>query len=405
MQRSPLPCPSRPTRAGALLLSLALVACAPSLSPEAQAALPGAAGPSGAKLAVQTRTVAQGLSHPWGLAFLPDGTMLVTERGGTLKRVTAEGKVSAISGVPAVQARSQGGLLDVAVDPEFGKTPWVYLSYSEPGSGAESGLAGTAVARARLQGQQLVDMQVIFRQTPKVRGAGHFGSRLVFARDGTLFVTLGERMQDSPSSPGTDFAQNLQTTLGKVVRLHRDGRIPSDNPTWSTPALPTIWSTGHRNPQGAALHPDTGELWVVEHGPQGGDELNRALAGRNFGWPLRSYGCPYGSVGGNEGCRVRGGTHAPAFTEPVSTWVPSVSPSGLAFYTGDRYPGWKGSLFTGALSGRALWRLVLRDGQVVSREPLLQDLGERIRDVRQGPDGWLYLLTDSDEGRLLRVVR
>lgn len=405
MRCSPLPFASRPARAAALLLSAVLAACTPTLSPEAQAALPGAAGPSGPALAVQTQTVAQGLRNPWGLAFLPDGTMLVTERGGTLQRVAPDGKVSSVGGVPAVQARGQGGLLDVAVDPDFGKTPWVYLSYSEPGRGAESGQAGTAVARGRLQGQQLVDVQVIFRQTPKVRGAGHFGSRLVFARDGTLFVTLGERMQDSPSAPGRDFAQNLQTTFGKVVRIHRDGRIPTDNPTWASPALPGIWSTGHRNPQGATLHPDTGELWVVEHGPQGGDELNRALAGRNFGWPLRSYGCPYGSVGGNEACRVQGGTHAPTFTEPVSAWVPSVSPSGLVFYTGDRYPGWKGSLFTGALSGRALWRLVLRDGQVVSREPLLQSLGERIRDVRQGPDGWLYLLTDSDEGRLLRVVR
>lgn len=360
---------------------------------------------AGASLAVKVETVATGLDTPWGLAFLPGGDMLVTERGGTLRRVSQAGRVSPpLAGVPAVQARSQGGLLDVVVDPDFAQRPWVYLSYSEPGTGSEAGLAGTAVARARLQGDRLVDVQVIFRQTPKVRGGGHFGSRLVFGRDGHLFVTLGDRMQDSPSAPGRDFAQNLQTTLGKVVRIQRDGRIPADNPSWPGGAQPGIWSTGHRNPQGAALHPDTGELWVVEHGPQGGDELNRALPGRNFGWPLRSYGCPYGSLTGNERCRVQGGVHAPDFTEPVSTWVPSVSPSGLVFYTGDRYPGWKGSLFTGALSGRALWRLVLQGDRVVTREALLPDLRERIRDVRQGPDGWLYLLTDSSEGRIVRLA-
>jgi glucose/arabinose dehydrogenase len=252
---------------------------------------------------------------------------------------------------------------------------------------------------------------VIFRQLPKVSGSGHYGSRLAFrTTDSTLFVTLGERQTDDPANPTTDNAQNLTKHLGKVVRINRDGSVPAGNPTFAgvSGALPEIWSYGHRNPQGAAIHPTTGELWLSEHGPQGGDEINISRAGKNYGWPLRSYGCPYGSpVNGNDNsaCRVGGGTHAPTYEEPWTYWVPySIAPSGLAFYTGTLLPEWQGSLFTGALAGMALWRLV-QSGNTVVREELFKSLNERIRDVRQGPDGALYLLTDNSAGRIIRVAR
>ncbi len=342
------------------------------------------------------------LASPWGLDFLPDGRMLVTQKGGSMVMLSADGRriVGNVSGVPAVVSAGQGGLLDVVLDPDFATDPWVYWAYAEAGTGG----SGTAVARARLVGNALQDLALIFRQTPKLAGSGHFGCRLVFRADKTLFITLGERQTDSPSNPTADNAQNLAKTLGKVVRIRRDGSIPGDNPVFAAPgALPGIWSYGHRNPQGAAIHPATGELWVAEHGPQGGDELNRVLAGHNYGWPLRSYGCPYGSLPG-PACRVAGGTHAPDFDEPVSYWVPtSIAPSGLAFYSGDKFPEWQGNALLGALAGTALWRVVLDGNAERSRERLLADLGERIRCVRQGPDGWLYLLTDS--GRLLRIER
>ena len=338
------------------------------------------------------------------MAFLPDGRTLVTQKRGQLVILSADGAriESAVSGLPEVAAAGQGGLMDVALDPEFhpATSPWVYWSYSEPGPGG----VGTAVASGRLAGSTLADVTVIFRQTPKVSGGLHFGSRLAFRRDGTLFVTLGDRGQDSPSSPSTKYAQNLSTHLGKVVRINRDGSVPRDNPAFgATTALPQIWSYGHRNVQGAAIHPVTGDLWVTEHGPQGGDELNRVTAGANYGWPIRSYGCPYGSPRG-DACRVGGGTHAPAYVEPIAYWVPvSTAPSGLAFYTGDRFPEWRGNALIGALAGQTLWRVVLNGNAEASREPLFADLGERIRNVRQGPDGWIYLLTDS--GKLIRIER
>jgi glucose/arabinose dehydrogenase len=326
--------------------------------------------------------------------------MLVTQKAGSLLILSADGaNKTGVSGVPAVNAAGQGGLLDVVLDPDFAADPWIYFSYSENGSGG----AGTAVARARLVGTALQDLQVIFRQSPKVGGSGHYGSRLVFRGDKTLFVTLGERQLGSP-------AQDLATHLGKVVRIRRDGSVPADNPAnLKTGGLTQLWSYGHRNPQGAALHPTTGELWVSEHGPQGGDELNRVLPGANHGWPLVSYGCEYGSTTPN--CEIGGGTHAPQHTEPVSRWpepgVPtpysSIAPCGLMFYTGDRFPEWRGHAFVGALAGTALWRIALSGNAETGREKLLADLGERIRDVRQGPDGWIYLLTDS--GRLIRLHR
>ena len=357
--------------------------------------------PTGSIRAVQ---LGAQLSEPWGLAFLPDRRMLVTQKAGALAIVRADGSAidSTVSGVPAVNANGQGGLLDVAVDPDFANTGWVYLSFSEDGAGG----SGTALARGRLVGSALRDVVVIWRQQPKVAGGSHYGARIVFARDGTLFLTLGERARDDPAAPTSANAQNVGNTLGKVVRLNRDGSIPAGNPAFASGALTGLWSIGHRNPQGAALHPDSGELWVSEHGPQGGDELNRILPGRNYGWPLRSYGCAYGAPANNS-CRVGGGTHAPAYEEPASHWTqPAAAPAGMAFYTGAAIPEWRGDLFVGALVGRTLWRFVLdANGTVGAREEVdaVKTLGQRIRDVRQGPDGWLYLL--SDEGRIIRVER
>lgn len=376
--------------AAALLLVLAAVACGAGGGDDTPA--PPAAEP-------QLTTLHSGLASPWSLALLPDGQMLVTQKAGSLLRLSADGRstLAQIAGVPAVSAAGQGGLLDVAIDPDYGAgAPWVYLSYAEPGTGAEAGTSGTAVLRARLVGDALVDASVILRQQPKTRGTAHYGSRLVFARDKTLFVTLGERMLESP-------AQDVAQTLGKVVRIQRDGTAPADNPAFGSSALPGLWSMGHRNPQGAALHPETGELWVSEHGPQGGDEINIARAGGNHGWPIKSYGCPYGSPVG-EACRIGGGTHAPAYVEPLTSWVPtSVAPAGLAFYTGGMFPEWRGQLFSGALAGQALWRLRLEGNAVAAREPMVGALGERFRDVRQAPDGALLLLTDS--GKLMRLAR
>jgi aldose sugar dehydrogenase len=354
----------------------------PSSPPPAGSATPGPAVAS---------TFASGLREPWAMVFLPDGRSLVTQKGGALVIVSADGQQvsSPVSGVPAVVAAGQGGLMDVALDPDFATQPWVYLTYSQSGTGG----SGTAVARGRLVGSALQDVAVIFQQLPKVSGDGHFGSRLVFGSDKTLFVALGERQKGSP-------AQDLSTHLGKVVRINRDGSVPVGNPSFGAGSKPELWSVGHRNPQGAALHPTTGELWVNEHGPQGGDEVNIARAGQNHGWPLKSYGCNYGDPVGDT-CRIGGGVHAPTHVEPLTTWTPtSVAPSGLLFYTGAMFPEWQGNAFMGALAGQALWRLVLDGNTVKSREALFK--GERIRDVRQGPDGAIYLLAPT---RIVRVAR
>ena len=340
-------------------------------------------------------TVASGLQNPWGLAFLPDGRMLVTERAGRLRIVQPDGRLSEpVQGLPRIDVGGQGGLLDVAIDPKFSENALVYWSYSEP---ADSGAAGnsTAVARGKLDGTRLSNLQVIFRQSPKVNSTAHFGSRLVFARDGRLFITLGDRFSRR------DDAQTLDTHHGKVVRIETDGRVPADNPfVGRSGALPEIWSYGHRNLQGAALHPQTGELWAHEHGPQGGDELNAVAAGRNHGWPVITYGREYGT-----GLKIGEGTARADVVAPLTYWVPSIAPSGMAFLTSERYPGWKGNLFIGALRGEMLVRLELDGSKVLKEHRLLMSLGERIRDVRQGPDGWLYLLTDSRNGRVLRLER
>ncbi|HEX5757211.1 MAG TPA: PQQ-dependent sugar dehydrogenase [Arenimonas sp.] len=375
-------------RAGVAAMVLLLSACGTDSAPASTTAgsvqrFASAAGE------LEVTTVATGLEHPWGLAFLPDGRMLVTERPGRLRVLDASGVLSEpLEGVPAVAASGQGGLLDVAVDPDFRDNNWIYLSFAEPGSGG----AGTAVARARLEGSALHDLTVIFSQQPKVGGGHHFGSRLVFDRQGRLFISSGDR-QVWPNVQALDKGQ------GKIFRIERDGSVPADNPfNGRDDAQPAIWSLGHRNIQGAALHPETGELWQTEHGPRGGDELNIARAGRNYGWPLITYGVNY------DGTPVgSGGKDMEGMQQPLHQWTPSIAPSGLAFYTHDRFPAWRGNLFVGALAYRLLARLELEGERVVHEERLLTDLGERIRDVRQGPDGYLYLLTDAPNGRLLRV--
>lgn len=347
------------------------------------------------KASVRVQTVAGGLEHPWGLAFLPGGGMLVTERAGRLRVVSDDGTVSEpLAGVPKVDARGQGGLLDVVLDPDFGRNRLVYLSYSEPGEGGNS----TAVARGALSddARSLLGVRVIFSQKPKVQSTLHFGSRLVFDRQGNLFVTLGERSYERFRTQ----AQDLGSHLGKVVRIRPDGSVPPDNPFVNRQgALPEIWSYGHRNPQGAALHPETGALWESEHGPRGGDEVNIVLPGRNYGWPVVSYGVNY------DGTPVGSGRQrAPEMEEPVIHWTPVIGASGMEFYTGNTFPGWKGSLFNGGLvTGNAV-RLELDGTRVTHEERLFSELGKRIRAVRQGPEGALYLLTDESDGEILRAM-
>jgi glucose/arabinose dehydrogenase len=339
---------------------------------------------------VTVTVFARGLEHPWGLAFLPDGRMLVTERSGRLRYVGKDGSLSEpIADVPAVHAKNQGGLLDVILDPGFFQNSVIYLSYAERGDGETN---GTAVARARLDGSRLADVTVIFRQQPKFASNHHFGSRLVFAGDGNLFVTTGERNSQR------DLAQDLGTHIGKVLRITKDGKPPADNPfVGREGALPEVWSYGHRNIQGAALHPETGELWTHEHGPKGGDEINVARSGRNYGWPVITYGREY------SGPSIGEGTGKEGMEQPLHYWVPSIAPSGMVFHSGNAFPAWKGQLFVGGLAAEQLVRLELGpDGRVRSEERIA--IGKRVRDVREGPDGALYLLTDEDAGEVLRVV-
>jgi aldose sugar dehydrogenase len=348
-----------------------------------------------AGVAFEERTVARGLEHPWGMAFLPDGAILVTERPGRLRVVGADGRLSPPArGLPPVDARGQGGLLDVALDPAFAQSRLVYWSYAEP---RESG-NGTAVARATLVREPapaLEGTQVIWRMTPTLDSTLHFGSRLVFARDGTLFITTGERSIQE----GRMQAQRLDGALGKVLRIQPDGAVPRDNPlVGRAGALPSIWSYGHRNIQCAALHPVTGDLWVVEHGARGGDEVNVVDAGKDYGWPTITYGVEYSGDPIGAGLTARAGME-----QPIYYWDPVIAPSGMAFYGADLFPRWKGSLFVGALAGQHLARLTLDGRRVVGEERLLVDRA-RIRDVRIGPDGAVYVLTDDDEGELLKLV-
>ena len=340
---------------------------------------------------VRAVTVTSGLERPWGLAFLPDGRALVTERIGRLRVVWPDGGVSApLDGVPAVDASGQGGLLDVALDPAFAENRLVYLSYAEPGEGG----AGTAVARGQLGEYGLEGVQVVYRQQPKVAGGNHFGSRLAFALDGTLFITQGDR------GGSKEQAQNPASLLGKVARINPDGSVPADNPFLGrvfgdAVVRPEIWSMGHRNVQAAAVDPANGQLWTVEHGARGGDELNHPQWGRNYGWPTITYGVDY------DGSAIGAGTALPGLEQPAYYWDPVIAPSGMAFLASDAYPGWRGSAFVGSLGRKLLVRLAIQDGQVMQEEWLLGELGQRVRDVRQGPDGLLYLLTD--EGQMLRL--
>jgi glucose/arabinose dehydrogenase len=331
--------------------------------------------------------------------------MLVTERAGTLKRLAANGStLGTVGGMPAVAFVGQGGLLDVALASDFASSRRIFLSFAEAGSGAQAGTNGLAVGTGVLAADatSLTQWQVIFRQLPKIASEGHFGGRIVVSSDGTLFVTAGDRQANSER----DKAQDLSQGHGKVFRIATDGSVPSGNPFASTTgAQPQIWTYGHRNPQGAALRPGTSQLWTHEHGPQGGDEVNLMRAGLNYGWPRVSYGCEYDTPVGN--CTpVGGASTGPGYEPPVTYWVPiSIAPSGMAFYDAAGFPEWRGNLFIGALAGMALWRIVLSGDTVVQREALFTDLNERIRDVRQGPAGWLYLVTDGAAGRVLRIER
>jgi glucose/arabinose dehydrogenase len=340
-------------------------------------------------------TLAEGLDHPWGIVVLPDGVMLVTERPGTLRHVDRNGKLGEpIVGVPEVDARDQGGLLDITLHPKFSENRLLYFSFSEKGDGGNS----TAVARAKLSedNSKLSDVQIIFSQMPKVDSTMHFGSRIVFDRSGRIFVGLGERSEERFRSQ----AQDLGSHLGKVIRINDDGTVPEDNPFLNrTDVLPEIWSYGHRNIQAAALHPDTGKFWEIEHGPKGGDEVNIPEAGKNYGWPVVSHGVNY------DGTPVgKGKKQASGMEDPLYTWTPVIAPSGMLFYSGKAFPEWKGDLFVGGLSAQSLVRLELEGENVVAEERLLEDLGQRIRDVVEGPQGEIIVITDHDNGQIIKIA-
>jgi glucose/arabinose dehydrogenase len=360
-------------------------------------AFPGQTRAPGARsnVAFTVETIAGGLEHPWAVAFLPDGQFLVTERPGRLRVVAADGTLSpAVTGLPAVDNRNQGGLLDVVLDPAYPTSHVIYWSYAEPREGGN----GTAVARGTLTlgaAPALSDVTVVWRMLPTLESEMHYGSRLVFARDGNLFITTGERSIIA----GRVQAQKLDSAFGKVVRIKPDGSIPSDNPlVGNDDARPEIWSWGHRNIQAAALHPGTGELWEVEHGAKGGDEINIARKGKDYGWPTITYGEDYSGEPIGAGITAKDGME-----QPIYYWDPVIAPSGMAFYQADLFPAWKGSLFVGSLGLTHLARLTLDGDRVVGEERLVTNKG-RIRDVRVGPDGAIYLVTDEEAGQLLKLV-
>jgi glucose/arabinose dehydrogenase len=343
---------------------------------------------------IQVTTVVDGLSHPWAIAFLPDGSMLVTEREGNLRHVKEDGLSEPLSGVPEVDARGQGGLLDVTLDPKFEENRLVYLSFAEAGEGGN----GTAVARGKLSEDYsgLEDVEVIFRQQPKADSELHFGSRLVFDPDGYLFITLGERSHEQFRGQ----AQELDSHFGKIVRINPDGSVPDDNPFVDQDgALPEIWSYGNRNVQAAAINPQTGVLWEIEHGPQGGDELNIIEPGANYGWPVVTLGVNYDGTTIGEGIQQKEG-----MVDAIRTWTPVIAPSGMIFYQGDAFPEWQGNIFVGGLASTALVRLTVEGDSVTGEERLLESLGLRIRDVAEGPDGAIYVATDESEGEILRIA-
>lgn len=342
------------------------------------------------KHAFRLATLVTGLENPWSVAFLPDGRMLLTERAGRMRLVGADFRVDpkVIEGLPEVAERGQGGLFDVALHPQYAQNGWIYWAYNAPGAGGW----GTALARGKLQGQRMTEVQVLFSMQPKTRSSQHFGGRIVFDKSGMLYLTLGDRGDK-------DRAQKLDDHAGSVIRLHDDGRVPADNPLAKrVGALPEKWTLGNRNMQGAALHPQTGELWTHEHGPQGGDEVNVMRPGLNYGWPVITYGVNYGL-----GTRIGEGQVKPGMVQPLHVWVPSIAPSGMAFVSGSQFPQWQGNVLVGALRGQMLVRLVLDGEKVIREERLLQGRAGRIRDVRMGPDGLVYLLSDSPNGALMRL--
>jgi len=343
---------------------------------------------------IQVKTIAEGLENVWGMAFLPDGSMLVTERAGRMRIVSAAGKLGEpLTGLPKIFAQGQGGLLDVVLAPDFASSKKIYFSYSEPGEGSLSGVNSTAVSFAVLNGNKLENVTRVFSQQPKVDSGNHFGSRLVWSPDGTLFITLGDRYSEK------DKAQTLDNHQGKVVRINADGTVPKDNPFVKTPgALPEIWSYGHRNMQGAALNPITKELWTGEHGPQGGDELNIDRAAKNYGWPVITYGENYG------GGKIGEGTHKAGMEQPNYKWVPSIATAGFIFYTGDKFPQWKNNILLTSLKDKTLVRLVV-DGEKITKEErlLAKELDQRLRHVVQGPDGLVYLVTDESKAKIYQL--
>ena len=370
---------------------LAVASVASILATSAVGAAPQSFRSSAGNLSVET--IARGLVNPWALAFLPDGRMLVTERPGRLRIIGSDGKLSpALAGVPKVFASGQGGLHDVIIDRDYGRNQTIYFCYAEPvGAGAR-----TALARARLVDEgapRLEDVAVIFHQDGPLSSGNHFGCRIVQTPDDNLFLTTGDHFTTR------DQAQNLGNDLGKIIRIRPDGSVPPDNPfVGNAAAKPEIWSYGHRNPQGLALHPTTGKLWEHEHGPRRGDELNIIEKGKNYGWPVIGYGIDY------NGAKIHESTQKAGMEQPLKYWVPSIAPSGMTFYIGNVFAPWRGSLFVGALAGQVLVRLEVDGDKVVKEERLLQQLRERIRDVREGPDGALWLATDSSSGRILRLA-
>jgi len=392
--------PHRSALALALFAVTALSACqardgdsqAPTAAKPAPAQPPTARALSSALGSIQVRVIAQGLDHPWGLALLPEGGFLVTERSGQLRRIGADGAISApLAGVPKVFAEGQGGLLDVVLAPDFASSHRIYLSYAEPG---DNGTAGTAVATATLGTDALTEVKVIYRQEPKLDGPNHFGSRLAFDGQGHLFIGQGER-NHRPTS------QELGKLQGKLVRLNLDGSVPQDNPfVGKADARPEIWSYGHRNMQGLAIDPRTGKLWESEHGPRGGDEINLPQPGHNYGWPIITHGINYSGLPIPEAQ----GREKAGMEQPYHVWEKSPGLSGMAFYTGHAGSPWNDSLFLGSLAERNLIRLGLKGDAIASEERLLNEIGERVRDVRVGPDGSVYVLTDENDGKLLRLA-
>ena len=373
----------------AVALALALVSMALGLLSPA-AAQNSSAQLRTDKLSVKVVALTNGLAHPWSMAFLPDGRMLVSEREGRLRLLGADFKLHPrpVEGLPEIVARGQGGLFDVVLHPDHARNGWVYWAYNAPGPGGW----GTALARGQLQGHRMTNVQVLFSMLPKTRSNHHFGGRIVFDRQGMVYLTLGDRGE-------MERAQRLDDHAGSVIRLHDDGRIPADNPyVGRAGAKPEKWTLGNRNVQGAALHPVTGDIWSHEHGPQGGDEINLMRSGRNYGWPLVTQGVNYGS-----GTPIGEAKNKPGFEVPLHVWTPSIAPSGMAFVAGDRFPQWRGHLLVGALRGQVLVRLDVQNEKIVGEERLLEGLIGRIRDVRLGPDGLIYLLTDEAQGALLRL--